>query len=329
MATVTAYTAERMKDIEDASVVNGEIVGDHLILQRFDGSEIDAGNVRGPTGSPGVTEEELDDSLAKATPIAGTIDYMGETSPYPNWLPMTGQVVVDAQTLYPIWWARIPASMKSGAPNAQMPDTRGRFAIGLDTTDADFNAIGEVGGEKVHVLTTGEMPSHTHTQDPHNHGQDPHNHGQNAHNHLQNAHNHEQDPHAHTSEPHVHLHNHTHVTSFGGHSSVVMADPGGDFALGTVPAAGGPGTGVSFALDYAFTVNPNLPYTDGNVDPGTHYVYATNIEETATNIAETASNIANTATNIANTATNQNTGGGAGHNNIPPYVVFLKLVRVA
>lgn len=46
MAEVTVYDAERMKAIEDASVVNGEIdVNGHLVLTRFDESEIDAGLV--------------------------------------------------------------------------------------------------------------------------------------------------------------------------------------------------------------------------------------------------------------------------------------------
>lgn len=49
MVSVTGYTAERMKAIEDASVVNGEIdVNGHLILSRFDESTIDAGIVRDP-----------------------------------------------------------------------------------------------------------------------------------------------------------------------------------------------------------------------------------------------------------------------------------------
>lgn len=55
MATVTLYTAERMAEIEAMSVVDGEIVGDNLILTRFDESTIDAGNVRGPQGIQGIT----------------------------------------------------------------------------------------------------------------------------------------------------------------------------------------------------------------------------------------------------------------------------------
>lgn len=53
MATVTMLTAARQLAIEAKSVVSGVISGNNLILTRFDGSTIDAGNVRGPKGDPG------------------------------------------------------------------------------------------------------------------------------------------------------------------------------------------------------------------------------------------------------------------------------------
>lgn len=53
MATATGLTKDRMLAIEAASVVDGEVVVDNLILQRHDGTTIDAGNVRGPEGSGG------------------------------------------------------------------------------------------------------------------------------------------------------------------------------------------------------------------------------------------------------------------------------------
>jgi hypothetical protein len=53
MATVTGLTAERMLEIEGASIVDGEVVGDHLILTRHDGTQIDAGSVVGPPGPSG------------------------------------------------------------------------------------------------------------------------------------------------------------------------------------------------------------------------------------------------------------------------------------
>ena len=40
-----------MIEIENASIVDGEVVGDNLILTKFDTTTIDAGNVRGPAGT--------------------------------------------------------------------------------------------------------------------------------------------------------------------------------------------------------------------------------------------------------------------------------------
>ena len=39
---------------------------------------------------------------------------------------------------------------------------RGRFVVGYDPTDADYNAIGKAGGKKEHALTNTEMPRHRH-----------------------------------------------------------------------------------------------------------------------------------------------------------------------
>lgn len=53
MATVTGLTAARMLEIEAQSVVSGVVEDDDLILVRYDGSTITAGNVRGPAGEGG------------------------------------------------------------------------------------------------------------------------------------------------------------------------------------------------------------------------------------------------------------------------------------
>lgn len=55
MATITGYTAARMKEIEDSAIVDGTVLGDDLILTRFDGATINAGSVRGPQGLIGPT----------------------------------------------------------------------------------------------------------------------------------------------------------------------------------------------------------------------------------------------------------------------------------
>lgn len=53
MGTVTGLTAARMLEIEAASVIDGDVVGDDLFLTRKDGSLINAGNVRGGPGPEG------------------------------------------------------------------------------------------------------------------------------------------------------------------------------------------------------------------------------------------------------------------------------------
>ena len=52
----------------------------------------------------------------------------------------------------------------------------GRVLVGFDATQTEFNASGKTGGAKTHLLTTAEMPAHTHIQDPHTHIQNPHSH---------------------------------------------------------------------------------------------------------------------------------------------------------
>ena len=53
MATVTGFTSDRMLVIENETVTTGQVTNDHLILTQRGGTQIDAGNVRGPKGDQG------------------------------------------------------------------------------------------------------------------------------------------------------------------------------------------------------------------------------------------------------------------------------------
>ena len=46
----------------------------------------------------------------------------------------------------------------------RLPDLRGRFIVGYNPSDTDYNTYGKAGGEKAHRLTVDEMPAHTHGQ---------------------------------------------------------------------------------------------------------------------------------------------------------------------
>lgn len=45
---------------------------------------------------------------------------------------------------------------------SEIAGARGRVIVGLNGADASFDVLGETGGEKTHMLTTAEIPAHTH-----------------------------------------------------------------------------------------------------------------------------------------------------------------------
>jgi microcystin-dependent protein len=51
----------------------------------------------------------------------------------------------------------------NGSTTFGLPPRAGRVAVGIDTTETEFDTLGKTGGAKTHTLTVAEMPSHTHT----------------------------------------------------------------------------------------------------------------------------------------------------------------------
>jgi len=76
-----------------------------------------------------------------------------------NSLIPKGVIVMWTGTTAPAGWALCDGN--NGTPNL-----KGRFVVGYDSGDADYNAVsvtaGKTGGEKRHTLTIDEMPSHDH-----------------------------------------------------------------------------------------------------------------------------------------------------------------------
>lgn len=165
MATVTAFTAERMLVIENTSIVDGNIVGDNLILKRRDLVTIDAGNVRGLTGSPGVTTEELSVLMIQlqlaieAACPAATVRMTMNTVADIGWLMLNGQTIIDAEGLYPVMWPKIPATYKSGS-NFVTPNMTQIFPIA--------GTPGTSGGSNTKIINQGNLPAATITIDPPN-----------------------------------------------------------------------------------------------------------------------------------------------------------------
>lgn len=88
---------------------------------------------------------------------AGSVDISGVFA-------INGKQLLDI--FYPI--GIIYESTKPDNPSTFMGGTWTRFGngkvlVGVNESDTDFNTVNKTGGEKAHVLTVSEMPSHTHT----------------------------------------------------------------------------------------------------------------------------------------------------------------------
>ena len=104
------------------------------------------------------------------------LEYGGSAAPA-GWLMADGTAV--SRTTYAALFAAIGTTYGAGdgSTTFNLPNRKGRVAVGRDAAQTEFDTLGETGGAKTHTLTTAEMPSHTHTQNAHNHTQASHNHG--------------------------------------------------------------------------------------------------------------------------------------------------------
>lgn len=89
---------------------------------------------------------------------AGTINSIPQ-----NYLMCSGQelLISEYQSLYNV----IGRLHTTSSPSTSfcLPDLRSRFIVGYNVGETDYNAIAKAGGEKKHILSTNEMPSHVHS----------------------------------------------------------------------------------------------------------------------------------------------------------------------
>jgi microcystin-dependent protein len=120
--------------------------------------------------------------IADQMPIGIILDWPVLTIP-DNYARCEGQAI--SRTLFSELFATIGTQFGAGdgATTFNLPDRRGKFALGKDLTNPTYDTVGKSGGSFSVTITQNEMPTHTHTQDPHTHTQDQHRHRLSNHSH--------------------------------------------------------------------------------------------------------------------------------------------------
>lgn len=96
--------------------------------------------------------------------VPGMINQFAGSAAPNGWLICDGRSIPIADK--PNLFAVIGYKYGGSGDSFNIPNLKGRIPVGFDSAQTEFNTLGEVGGEKSHVLTTQEMPSHTHKMHP-------------------------------------------------------------------------------------------------------------------------------------------------------------------
>ena len=228
---------------------------------------------------------------AEVVPV-GTIQIFAGTSVPSGWLICDGSSFVAAT--YPRLYSAIGVTYGGTSTNPLLPNLKGRVVVGRDSSQTEFDTLGETGGEKTHLLTTAEMPTHTHTQDAHTHSDPGHSHSASS-----------------AGETQEHTHGPGNLT---GGLRMRNSDDSGTTLWGTLAC--------NFS---AYDIY-------GNGSTGRSGTPAVEITGGATGGRSAQHNHAITVNGAytglgAATATNQNTGGGGSHNNLQPYISLNYIIR--
>lgn len=103
--------------------------------------------------------------------IGEIVTFAGATNPDPlRWLPADGSSLLRAD--YPDLFTVIGTTYGAvDGTHFSLPDLQSRVPLGTGSgAGLSTYALGDMGGEETHTLTTAETPAHSHTDTGHSHG---------------------------------------------------------------------------------------------------------------------------------------------------------------
>ena len=150
-------TGEQLEDLVTKSTpADGSEMVDQETLETYLDTILNIYRLRVKDGS--ITSAKL--APGAAIP-AGAVMAFAMVTPPVGWLECDGSLVSIAS--YANLYAAIGTTYGSGSGTFGLPSMKGKVPVGLDSSQVEFDVIGETGGAKTHTLTTAQIPSHAHT----------------------------------------------------------------------------------------------------------------------------------------------------------------------
>lgn len=147
--------------------------GGHVFIEYFgDGPSVRSAFLG--YGTNGATTFELNNELTDGDIVFrtngnGIVNTNTDVSADGN-ISANGKIQENGNDLIPagviVMWSGNPSNIPAGWAlcdgGGGRPDLRGRFVVGYDAGDGDYNAVGDNGGAKTVTLSQAQMPAHSH-----------------------------------------------------------------------------------------------------------------------------------------------------------------------
>ena len=132
-------------------------------LNLLDGATVSTAEINYLDGVTSNIQTQFDNLVTVPSGVISA--FAGSTAPT-GWLICDGTAV--SRSTYSALFAIVGTTYGSGdgSTTFNLPNLKGRVAVGRDNTQTEFDTLGETGGEKAVTLTEAQMPSHNHSINP-------------------------------------------------------------------------------------------------------------------------------------------------------------------